>query len=1255
MKNKGFSLVELLVGIAISAIVAGSIGYLLTTSLRMFGNETTDVSQQQELQTTLNTIIDYAMESQTVVLKNTSGKTDYLALGTVDDANSKNLKEAEIFFTDDNNRLYMCKTPINDYEKEYATSPKNLDERVKEIRDNALGNPDSLAKYLLAENVTGFYAELNGTRTTESGRYYTNPLSLDLTLQFSKKGASKIIDKKVSDKAVFRNTLSTKIFVNNLDYSFKKEDALNITTDTVNMNKNAAIIQIPGTKVVPKPNLNILEIVPDYSYDYAQFVVGGYKGDLINSKNVTYGASATFNPISATELEGYILQTCGATDSSKGNTGSNNKTMISGFYPNIGVDLPAIVQTAEANRNGYYEYVGAENGGIYAIDSYEVIGNLALNPGMGESKPVVLGYTKSYNPTWEGDKKNWTEKVFNPVFKYYDHEESGKDYYMAERVSSGRNDYESVIVVTDNVTGEKSEIIETDDTYTSGVLDGKTQQYQYYRYVGNGRGDVSLNFYKYNIRDKGTYNKQNGLCYAVDEEYDAIDKSNGDYYAIVGEWKTRDISSGSVSYEWGYDFDQKVSSAVMYSKYFNHPQPSKAESQDFGWVWHEAEVGTYIYDEIANGDYFTYAGTLNEAKTSGKRYDIGTKLYLKDHYRYSLVNNELFKLYVMQDTLEQYVDGSSKMIDILNGCYDVRNNKYSDVNNTAVKRWEDAGNLINLNVRIPSDLTDADIANCDMIVVGTSGDGGFYFANQWSNAIRGTTGTKEFSLSNDITFKQATEIYKRVCADEIAIACPYNLKSVGGQSGQLNLSKMYYMTYCITNWDFVSVVTDEYGNTQWAPEAVKIDTVRKHIEEKKEEQGENNYWTINPDYMKDIEKNVMAKGCGRDFFKDYLRSMSGQELSKFLYENGTLGRKTTDIIYIDADGNIVVPGRSTKSVWGAGGGSSLSDFEANFLLCNTDNYLMDRYRADMTAHKKNSFVFNPQYHLRDNVEDKNNPKAEDYCGHYYKFYYDDAQKGINKNMLLYNQESDLFSFSMTGAYGMLQLKTINQNATPYIPVDEPEDVGTIELVGYGVGDYVEVKNPYNEEDDRGRYNLPSNHEGLTYIQCLAGDPEDNRPPMYYQHTFEELGDGNKVAYISDEELEQAKQKNNGIFVYMLIKSDRNWYPTLTAADADNEYMPYLRYSRDPKVSNVFPEWPGEAVRYAKEDGQYVTEFRAQIPYYYFIKNNNPAEFVAPTNNGDNMITAQFGADGEYNEKNKTTEMFGSETFYICVRDTLDLD
>ena len=79
--NKGFSLVELLVAITISAIVAGGIGYLLTTSLRMYNKDTVDVTLQQELQITLNQIVDYAMESETIVADFDGNYPDYLALG----------------------------------------------------------------------------------------------------------------------------------------------------------------------------------------------------------------------------------------------------------------------------------------------------------------------------------------------------------------------------------------------------------------------------------------------------------------------------------------------------------------------------------------------------------------------------------------------------------------------------------------------------------------------------------------------------------------------------------------------------------------------------------------------------------------------------------------------------------------------------------------------------------------------------------------------------------------------------------------------------------------------------------------------------------------------------------------------------------------------------------------------------------------------------------------------------------------------
>ena len=129
--NKGFSLVELLVAITISAIVAGGIGYLLTTSLRMYNKDTVDVTLQQELQITLNQIVDYAMESETIVADFDSTYPNYLALGTFESASGtgvldKTKLDAQII-RQDGNKLYIKKATIDDFC--LSSDPTNADYR----------------------------------------------------------------------------------------------------------------------------------------------------------------------------------------------------------------------------------------------------------------------------------------------------------------------------------------------------------------------------------------------------------------------------------------------------------------------------------------------------------------------------------------------------------------------------------------------------------------------------------------------------------------------------------------------------------------------------------------------------------------------------------------------------------------------------------------------------------------------------------------------------------------------------------------------------------------------------------------------------------------------------------------------------------------------------------------------------------------------------------------------------------------------
>ena len=101
--NKGFSLVELLVTIAIASVIVGSVGYLLITSMRMYGNGMTDISMQQEVRTAYNLIDSYVKEAQFIAIgnyddaadgsvgtNNCEAKTKYLALGTFEKKNHEN-------------------------------------------------------------------------------------------------------------------------------------------------------------------------------------------------------------------------------------------------------------------------------------------------------------------------------------------------------------------------------------------------------------------------------------------------------------------------------------------------------------------------------------------------------------------------------------------------------------------------------------------------------------------------------------------------------------------------------------------------------------------------------------------------------------------------------------------------------------------------------------------------------------------------------------------------------------------------------------------------------------------------------------------------------------------------------------------------------------------------------------------------------------------------------------------------------------
>ena len=1189
--NKGFSLVELLVAITISAIVAGGIGYLLTTSLRMYNKDTVDVTLQQELQITLNQIVDYAMESETIVADFDGNPPEYLALGTFD----KTKLNAQIIWQD-GNKLYIKKATIADFC--LSADPENAHYReidkskIVSLIPSAGTSSDAnlLAQYVTAFKVTGIggIVEVKDESGNVTGHAYENPLSIILELEFKKSVAAANKNKKVKDTAYLRNKVTNDIYVNVSGQSYQycslyEKNSVSVETTTVDMEKKAGILQIPGSEHGGVSyDLNILEIVPDYTYDYVQYVLGGENGAILNSANTSYGKSASIKPISPSELEGFFIRSAG------GRYNNNSTYGQTSFYPNVKADIPAMYITPAKSRVGYYEYVGADNGGIYAIDSVTSSMGLAVSgAGTGDTKPVIDYFV----PNSDGNTTDYTGKYYRPTFEYVGENDDHNDarYYQIISVSEG-GDYDKVN------NGEK----------------------EIYKYVGSGgKYDVVFGNSQESYSSGSHYYRLSG------DINGAFSAENGRYYAHLtgNKWEYRTDTS---SYTVGFDYSRRVEDVMMFSKYHNQ-SPSK--SKDYGWIWHEEASGE-VHNEIVSGKRVTSASLIdtgdyvNYSSPSEKN-----RIYLKDHIRNTVINNETFKLFTMQDILEEYTPNS--MLDIKCGIWDTENEKYCEVNKNALSSWEGSGHKVTLNVRIPTDVTANDIENCDMVIIGIDGDGGFDYAKQLNGLIKETSySSVSYSSSNDLSFENVLLIYKKVIAEEIAIACPYSLISAGGDKASINIGKLFEMLYCVQNEDITK-------------ESIVDETLTKAKLKKIEKQGEtSNYWTIDPDYQKDLTDRVLVQGSGREMFSDFIKSMANKALSKPLYDDKTLSHPTTDFVYIEESGtnagSIIVPAKNETiegyvfknsakviPIWGGGGGTSLSAFEENLLQWNTNKYLGDRYRSSFTGYDKTAFVWNPVYN------------------HYYKFSYSEPQAGIYRNQVVWNQTSDLLHFSKSGGSGLLGIQTIRNNTKNEGAATPADIIGNINYVGADLEDAaVYRRNNQGDTTVKQFSDMPDYSMKIIDLPDYLADPK--KPDTVVTK---------KVLYLSEEQFEKAQSE--GLYLYVLIKSSKDpscynrcvlWYEM---NEKDTEGKPLkdrVEYVKDDEGTDN-DETSENVVKYASgllPSETYVREYRYHVPAQYF------ANLAPPYNNKNNMIIARV-------DKTAEREYEGNDTLYIYIRDTFDLD
>ncbi len=213
MNNKGLSLVELLVAIAVSMLVLGGLAYMIINVMNMFGRTNANVELQNESQTAMNLVIDNVMDATGICMIEVPaasvGSTPVclllgeLAISEVD-FNSVSFVGDAVIWDPAKKEMYL-KTYQNVTEGALsiggATSESEAAiKAVEEVRDQVLNlTDDDRLPYLMARYVSSFDVKTadyytfppseekpdpDNPGSTKTVHYYTSPMILQLEMNF---------------------------------------------------------------------------------------------------------------------------------------------------------------------------------------------------------------------------------------------------------------------------------------------------------------------------------------------------------------------------------------------------------------------------------------------------------------------------------------------------------------------------------------------------------------------------------------------------------------------------------------------------------------------------------------------------------------------------------------------------------------------------------------------------------------------------------------------------------------------------------------------------------------------------------------------------------------------------------------------------------------------------------------------------------------------------------------------------------------
>lgn len=254
MKNKGMSLIELLVAFAVSGIVLAGAAYLIVTCLMLYGRTDAHVLVQNETQTAMNLVLDQVMEAQGICMEEPSagGNTECILLGNWDFELSgitcaAYFKGTVIFFIQPSGategELYLVTYPNGltgedaakpgyaklasktftpeEMKKEGTVRARTAEEAMGKVKSDINGQThEQRQQWLMAQHIQSFRITIPGPEqalktetvyywngTTEEIHSFEEPFTLDINMELEYDYQSGSVDRDLADSVSVRSRL----------------------------------------------------------------------------------------------------------------------------------------------------------------------------------------------------------------------------------------------------------------------------------------------------------------------------------------------------------------------------------------------------------------------------------------------------------------------------------------------------------------------------------------------------------------------------------------------------------------------------------------------------------------------------------------------------------------------------------------------------------------------------------------------------------------------------------------------------------------------------------------------------------------------------------------------------------------------------------------------------------------------------------------------------------------------------------------